>query len=114
MTLTLSNGPLSGHPPDTTNYEVRGPEHRLLLQEFPRRVRAELAGETVLDTRRGKLLHETGHLPQLYIPDEDLRDDLLEPSDHRTHCPFKGDASYWSVRAGGRLAENAVWAYPEP
>ena len=39
---------------------------------------------------------------------------MLEPSDHSTHCPFKGDASYWSVRVGDRLAENAVWGYPEP
>lgn len=114
MTLTLSHGPLSGDPPGTVNYRVEGPAHRLLLQDFPRRVRAVLAGEVVADTTRGKLLHETGHLPELYVPRDDLRDDLLEPTGHSTHCPFKGDASYWSARVGERVAENAVWEYLDP
>ncbi len=114
MTLTLSHGPLSGRPPETVNYRIEGPSQRLLFHDFPRRVRAVFAGETVADTARGKLLHETGLLPVLYIPTEDVRQDLLEPSDHTTHCPFKGDASYSSVRVADRIAENAVWSYPEP
>jgi uncharacterized protein (DUF427 family) len=77
-------------------------------------VRAIFNGETVADSRRVKLMHETGHLPVYYFPEEDIREDLLEPTDHTTHCPFKGDASYRSVRVGDRVAENAVWAYPEP
>lgn len=113
MSLTLSHGPLAGHPAPT-NYDVDGPAHRLLFDDFPRRVRGILNGETVLDSRRGKLLHETGLLPQLYVPDEDVRADLPEPTDHTTHCPFKGDATYWSIRVGNRLAENAMWAYPDP
>jgi uncharacterized protein (DUF427 family) len=113
MSLTLPHGPLSGQPADT-NYTVEGPPHRLLFHDFPRRVRAELADQTVLDTRRGKLLHETGILPVLYAPEEDFVADLLEATDHSTHCPFKGDASYWSVSAGGKRSENAVWAYLEP
>lgn len=113
MTLTLSHGPLSGHSYDT-NYRIDGPEHQLFFGEFPRRVRAVFGGETVLDSRRGRLLHETGLMPQLYVPREDVRFDLLEETDHSTHCPFKGDASYWSIRAGDRTAENAVWAYPQP
>ncbi len=114
MTLTLSHGPLSGDPPRTVNYRVEGPEHRLLFEEFPRRVRAVFAGETVVDTKDGMLLHETGHLPQLYAPRADLREDLLRATDHHTHCPFKGDASYWSVGVDGHTADNAVWAYPKP
>lgn len=114
MTLTLNHGPLSADPPRTANYTIDGPEHRLLFHPFPRRVRAMFAGKTVLDSARGSLLQETGHLPQLYVPDEDMRQDLLEPTEHSTHCPFKGDAAYWSVRVGDRIADNAVWAYPEP
>ncbi|MGH8503905.1 MAG: DUF427 domain-containing protein [Gammaproteobacteria bacterium] len=113
MTLTLSHGPLAGRPAET-NYRIEGPAHRLFFEVFPRRVRATLAGQTILDTRRGRLLHETGLLPQLYVPRADVRLDLCEATDHGTHCPFKGDAVYWSVRAGDRIAENAVWAYPEP
>jgi uncharacterized protein (DUF427 family) len=113
MSLTLSHGPLSGKPAEA-NYRIEGPAHRLLFDDFPRRVRASYGGQTVLDTRRGKLLHETGLLPQLYVPRQDVRFDLLKATDHTTHCPFKGDACYWSVRSGARTAENAVWAYPEP
>lgn len=113
MTLTLSDGPLSSSPPET-NYSVEGPEHRLLFSDFPRRVRGRFEGATVVDTTRGRLLHETGILPVFYAPIEDLDRELLEDTDHSTHCPFKGDASYWSLKVGDRVAENAVWYYPEP
>lgn len=114
MSLTLGGGPLASRPPDTANYRIEGPAHRLLWQPFPRRVRALLGSETVLDSTRAKLLHESNLLPQLYVPRADLSENLLEATEHRTHCPFKGDARYWSVRAGERLADNAVWSYPEP
>src|SRR3954447_9852158 len=114
MTLTFPGAPLASEPPLTTNYAIEGPRHRLLLHPFPRRGRARLAGEVVLDSTRGALLHESNILPRLYVPLEDVRTDLLERTDHSTHCPFKGDASYWSVRVGDRIAENAVWGYPEP
>lgn len=77
-------------------------------------MRAFLGSQAVLDSKRAKLLHESAHLPQLYVPRRDVREDLLEASDHPTHCPYKGDASHWSVRAGDRTAENAVWGYSEP
>ncbi|MGP4114931.1 DUF427 domain-containing protein [Streptomyces sp. 4N509B] len=114
MTLTLSQGPLSATPPSSVNYDLTGPAHRLFLQEFPRRVRAVVNGETVVDTRRGALLHETGLLPQLYVPAEDVRRELLAPSYHTTWCPFKGRASYWSIRVGDRRTPNVVWSYPRP
>ncbi|MDQ2707744.1 MAG: DUF427 domain-containing protein [Actinomycetota bacterium] len=114
MTLTRLPGPLAGKDGQLTNYRIEGPQHRLLMHPFPRRVRAELAGQTVLDTRYGVLVHETGLLPQLYVPEADLRAKLAAPTDHHTHCPFKGDASYYTLRVGGRVAENAVWYYPQP
>jgi uncharacterized protein (DUF427 family) len=114
MTLTLANGPLAAAAPDTVNYEVQGPAHRLLFSPFPRRARAVFSGRVLLDTRRGMLLHETGLMPVLYVPDADVDESLLEPTDHSTHCPFKGDASYWTVRVGERVSENTVWAYREP
>ena len=114
MTLTSGGGPLSTPGPEEVNYAVDGPAHRLFMHPFPRRVRAEVGGETVLDTTRGVLLHESNLLPVLYVPLEDVRPDLLEPTDHHTHCPFKGDASYWTIRVGGEVRENAVWAYRDP
>jgi uncharacterized protein (DUF427 family) len=114
MSLTIFPGPLAGHPPETANYRIDGPAHRLLMHDFPRRIRAVFGGETVLDTERGRLLHETALRPQLYVPLDDMAQELLKATDHSTFCPFKGTASYWSVTLGDRLAENAVWAYPEP
>ncbi len=114
MSLTFSSGPLAGHPPETVNYRIEGPAHRLLMHEFPRRVRARFGGETVADTTRAVLLHETGIAPQVYVPLDDIRADLITPTEHHTFCPFKGTASYWTVTAGGQVAENAIWAYPEP
>jgi uncharacterized protein (DUF427 family) len=114
MALTLGEGPLASHPRATVNYRIDGPAHRLLFQPFPRRVRAVFGGETVLDTTRGMLLHESNLLPQLYLPRDDLHSGALIRTDRRTHCPFKGDASYWSVAVNDRRAENAVWAYLDP
>lgn len=114
MTLTLSQGPLAAKPVETANYTIDGPQQRLLLDDFPRRIRAVFGGETVVDTVRGKLLHETGYLPQLYVPERDVRTELFTPTDHTTHCPFKGDASYWSLNVDGQVAENAAWAYLTP
>lgn len=114
MTLTLSHGPLSGSPPETTNYEVEGPRHRLFFHDFPRRVRGLFGDETIADTQSGRMLHETGYLPVLYFPEQDVRSDLLRPSDKTTHCPFKGDATYFSIAVADRLAEDAIWTYPEP
>jgi uncharacterized protein (DUF427 family) len=114
MALTFGDGPLASHPRDTVNYRIDGPAHRLLFDPFPRRVRAVFGGATVLDTANGMLLHESNLLPQLYLPRSDVRDDLLTPTDQRTHCPFKGDASYWSVTVNGRTADNALWSYLDP
>jgi uncharacterized protein (DUF427 family) len=49
-----------------------------------------------------------------YLPRADIKMDLLKPTAHHTHCPYKGDASYFSIEAGGRTADNAVWSYEQP
>ncbi|WP_336773504.1 DUF427 domain-containing protein [Paenibacillus sp. MMO-58] len=79
----------------------------------PRRIRVKFAGETIADSKRVLTLHERGHLPVYYFPIEDIRTDLLVATDHTTYCPFKGDASYWTIEANGRVSENAVWGYQE-
>ncbi|MDQ4002247.1 MAG: DUF427 domain-containing protein [Actinomycetota bacterium] len=115
MTLTIGTGPFGKQSNGTFNFAVEAPQgHVLYLEDCPKQVRVFFNGETIADSRRVKLLHETGHLPVYYFPEEDVRMGLLEPTDHTTHCPFKGDASYWSVRVEDRVAENAVWSYPEP
>ncbi len=91
-----------------------GEGYGLSLEPYPRHVRVFFDGIAVADTENAILLHETRHTPVVYFPKADVRMDLLQPTAHRTHCPFKGDASYWSVTVGERTAENAVWAYEEP
>src|SRR3712207_1066545 len=115
MSLTISTGPFGDQGDKAFNFQVQAPRgHVLYFEDSPRWVRVMLGGETIADSKRVKLLHETGHLPVYYFPIEDVRMDLLEESDHTTYCPFKGGASYWSVRVGDKVAENAVWSYPEP
>ena len=56
------------------------------------------------------VLRETWHLPTFYFPRSDIRMEFLKSTKHITHCPFKGNASYWNVAVGGALAENAAWS----
>lgn len=114
MTLTLGTGPLAAGAPDTTNYALDGPQHKLLFSPFPRRIRALLAGQTVLDSERAMLLHESNIFPVLYVPVDDISMELFTKTDLTTHCPFKGDASYWTITVGDRIAENAAWGYEAP
>jgi len=115
MTLTLGSGPLAGAHGGSVNFDLAGaPKQRLLFDDYPRRMRALLDGHILLDSTRGKLLHETGILPCYYLPIEDLNEDYLEQTEHTTHCPYKGDARYWSLRVDDHVVENAVWYYPEP
>ena len=115
MSLTIGTGPFGERSNGTFNFQVQAPGgHVLYLEDSPRWVRVMLGGETIADSKRVKLLHESGHLPVYYFPEEDVRMEFLEESDLTTSCPFKGEASYWSVRAGDKVAENAVWGYPEP
>ena len=79
-----------------------------------RHVRIELAGELVAESRRPHALFELPLPTRWYLPAEDVRMDVLEPSDTVTQCPYKGTARYWSVRAGGRLHPDLAWSYPDP
>jgi uncharacterized protein (DUF427 family) len=114
MSLAMGTAPFGPAPGGRFNDAVSVDGRALYFETSPRRVRGVLGGETVVESGRVMLLHETGHLPVWYFPAEDVRRGLLEPTDRSTHCPLKGDARYWTVRAGGKVAENAVWNYPEP
>ena len=93
---------------------ARDPHHRVDVLASSRHVQVVIAGETVAETRRPHLLFETFLPTRYYIPREDVRMDLLELTDLKTRCPFKGIASYWSVRIGDHVAKHVVWSYPDP
>lgn len=117
MTLTIGDGPFAGRTHHgELNFDLDGvsPKHQLFLSNYPLRLRATVAGRTVLDTRRARLLHETGILPQPYAPLEDYDRSLLEATETVTHCPFKGDASYWTLRVDGEERADALWTYETP
>ena len=90
------------------------PGYRVDIEPCPKRVRVAFKGETIADSTGVLLIRETAHTPVYYFPPEDVRLDLMARSDHGSHCPFKGDASYRTVEVGGRRAENAVWSYEAP
>jgi uncharacterized protein (DUF427 family) len=95
-----------GHP--------RDPFHRVDVVPSAREVRIVFAGETVARTRRAIFLFETGLPARYYIPPDDVRMDLMTPTATTSVCPYKGHASYWSLRAGERAAADAAWAYVDP
>ena len=113
MSLTQGRGPLGGRP-GQANYTIQSPAHRILFEPDARRLRAFVGDTLVLDTRRAHLLHETGIRPVAYAPLEDFDQALLEKTQTTSHCPFKGDAAYWTLRVGDALREDAIWGYEEP
>jgi uncharacterized protein (DUF427 family) len=79
-----------------------------------RHVRVEIAGEQLAESRRPHALFELPLPTRWYFPPDDVRMDLLEPSETVTRCPYKGTARYWSARAGGQLHRDLAWSYPDP
>ncbi len=114
MGWMTGNGPLGKQPAGTFNFEPPRPGWAVYLEPTPKRLRVEVGGEVIADSRRAMILHEGGLQPTYYFPAEDVRADVLEPSDRHTHCPKKGDASYHTIRAGDEVVEAGAWYYPEP
>ncbi|MBV9467224.1 MAG: DUF427 domain-containing protein [Solirubrobacterales bacterium] len=114
MGLMTRTGPFGPEPAGTFNFESPPPGSALYLEPTAKRIRVELAGETIADSIGAMLLHESGHQPIYYFPPEDVRADVLEHSDRHTRCPKKGKASYYSIRVGEHLVPDAAWYYPEP
>jgi uncharacterized protein (DUF427 family) len=89
-------------------------DHPITIAESPKRVRVLWHGKVVADSRRALDLKEASYPVVKYIPRDDVDMRLLKRTDHHTHCPYKGDASYFSIEADGAAAANAVWTYEAP
>jgi uncharacterized protein (DUF427 family) len=113
MGLMTGTGPFGREPAGVFNFEPPSPGRALYLEPTPKRIRVVVGGETIADSRRAFLLHESGHQPIYYFPPEDVRADVLEPSDRHTRCPKKGEASYHTIRVGSNVVEAGAWYYPE-
>ena len=92
----------------------RDPFKRVDALPSKRQIRVVINGQTVADTRRPHLVFETNHPVRYYIPQEDVRMDLLTPSATKSRCPYKGPASYWSAKIGDQVFEDLIWGYMEP
>jgi uncharacterized protein (DUF427 family) len=90
------------------------PDYRVDIESSSARARATLGGETIAESERSLIVRETNLDPVVYFPREDVRMELLERTDRETFCPFKGEASYWTIRVGGQAEENVVWTYEDP
>lgn len=88
--------------------------HPITITPTACRVRVTFAGRVVADTRRALSLAEASYAPVMYIPREDVDLATFERTDRKTHCPYKGEASYYSIHAGDRTAQNALWSYEQP
>lgn len=94
--------------------KVPGPDHPITVTRSGKHVRVTFAGRVIADTKNALTLKEANYRPALYVPRADTDMSVLAPSDHHTHCPYKGDASYFTINVNGSSAKNAVWSYEEP
>jgi uncharacterized protein (DUF427 family) len=90
------------------------PHHPIAILAAGDRVRVTFAGRVIADTTRALELRESSYAPVAYLPREDVDMTLLTRTEHHTRCPYKGEASYYSIVANGRIAENAAWTYERP
>jgi uncharacterized protein (DUF427 family) len=88
--------------------------HTITITPVSRHVEIALAGTKLAQSDEVVVLEETGLPPRYYLSRGDVRTELLVPSDSTTTCPFKGDASYWSVELDGRAYADIVWSYEDP
>jgi uncharacterized protein (DUF427 family) len=91
-----------------------GPDHPISIEANPSRVVVEVGGKIIADTRHALTLREASYPAVQYIPRRDVDMAALVRSEHTTYCPYKGDASYYSIPAGGDRSLNAVWTYESP
>lgn len=114
MGLMTGTGPLGKEPAGAFNFEGPGAGQALYLEPTPKRIRVQLGDVVIADSRRALLLHESGHQPVYYFPPDDVRTDLLEPSPRSSSVPTKGEATYFTVRAGDEVVHNGAWSYADP
>jgi uncharacterized protein (DUF427 family) len=94
--------------------KIPGPDHPIAITPAKGRVVVRFGGEVIADTTHALELREASYPVVLYIPRGDARMDHYAPTSHSTHCPYKGDASYFTLSGGGKTADNAVWSYQSP
>ncbi|HEY2751956.1 DUF427 domain-containing protein [Phenylobacterium sp.] len=91
-----------------------GPDHPIAVEAAKKRWRALFAGHVIADTNKALVLKEAGYKPVVYFPREDVAMEYMSRTAHTTHCPYKGDAAYYTLLMDGQFADNVVWTYEDP
>ena len=94
--------------------KIPGPDHPITIERNLKRVVVSIDGSVLADSRDALTLREAGYPAVQYIPRKDVDMSLLQRTDHRTYCPYKGDCAYYSIPLGGERSANAVWTYEQP
>ena len=88
--------------------------HRITINPSSQHVVVRVSGQVVAESRRPVVLEETGLTNRYYLPRDDVRMDQLHPTTSTTTCPFKGEASYWSLEIDGEVHRDIAWTYEQP
>lgn len=94
--------------------KIPGPDHPITVRPNPKRVRVSVGGDVIAETSKALTLKEANYPAVQYIPREDADSAKLKRTSHASYCPYKGDASYFTVEANGKALENAIWTYETP
>jgi uncharacterized protein (DUF427 family) len=94
--------------------KIPGPDHPIAISPSSSRIVVKVGGHVVADSHNALTLKEATYPPVYYIPRSDVDLTLVERTHHHSHCPYKGEASYYSIPAGGERSENAIWTYEAP
>ena len=94
--------------------KIPGPDHPITITQATTRWRARFQGHVIADSGDALMLKEASYKPVIYFPREDVSMEYFSRTDRSTHCPYKGDAAYYTVLMDGQFADNAVWTYEEP
>jgi uncharacterized protein (DUF427 family) len=96
---------------DSRSIKIPGPDHPITIEPNAHRVIVTVAGNVIADSTRALSLREAKYPPVQYIPRADVDMSLLQRTEHSSYCPYKGEAAYYSIPAGGERSVNAVWTY---
>ena len=94
--------------------KLPGPDHPITITTNPKRIRVTVGGTVIADTTHALTLKEASYPAVQYVPRSDAKMELLQRTERTTHCPYKGDASYFSINADGKMLENSIWTYEAP
>jgi uncharacterized protein (DUF427 family) len=113
-TQTASSKPASTQTASSKPVKIPGPDHPITVEPNAARVVVTVAGQVIADTRDALTLREASYPAVQYVPRKDVDMSKLQRTDHGSYCPYKGEASYFSIPAGGERSANAIWTYENP